>query len=377
MRHRAAGSSPWLTVVLTMPMVFWDTGVIACSGPGALETIRQSQHIAWSLAGFSFVMIAIATIPLVYRGRVGRLFTLWFLAVIHPGLWMSVNRGDCGFEARSSSLLMTIVDALAVAVMITWPRSGDRKMKKRQGAICGGLVGAIAGIVLVYLELTAGGPFGGDADPVLVAGWSFCSTVIAGAMVGARLCSTHDRPWYRPRFRLGTMMLLLVILAPFLIIVLPVRRYESSVSTLSGFYFLIVDKETCQPIANATVRLIDPRYKADEQQNAVITQADGHAELYLFANVSGRVGLLYQTETFSYDPMVLQVEAPNYEPFRAPLSDDTSPRSVAFWDRSLGLAFPPPPWAVVGLRRKAASQGQGSDPYVQNPRGIRERRDLD
>ena len=208
-----------------------------------------------------------------------------------------------------------------------------------------GLVGAIAGIVLVYLQLAAGGPLSDDTNTLLVAGWSFGSTVIAGAMVGARLCSTQDRPWYRPRFRLRTMMLLVAIIAPFLIIVLPVRRYEAKASTLSGFYFLIVDNETRQPIANATVRLIDPRDKAGEQQKAVVTQSDGHAEFYLFANVTVRAGLLYETETISYDPQVLHVNAPNYEPFAAPLSDDTSPRAGAFTDRSLGLEFQSSFWS--------------------------------
>ena len=191
------------------------------------------------------------------------------------------------------------------------------------------------------------------------------SSIIAGALVGTLLCSPRDRPWYRPRFRLRTMMVLLAVMAPFLIIVLPVRRYDESVSAASSFYFLVVDQETRRPVANATVRLIDPRYKPEEQQKVLVTQSDGHAELYLFANVTGREGLLFRTETFTFDPVVLEIEAPNYEPFRAPLSDDTPARPGAYTDRPLGLAFPPPPWVVVGIRRNASSEGPPGRPWVQ------------
>jgi hypothetical protein len=367
MRRRGARSSLWLTVVATTLAVLWSTVVIACSGPGAAATIRQSQHIAWSLAGLSIVIIVASTSPLVFQGKVGAIIVLWCLAAIHPGIWMSVNHGDCGYTARACSLFMTVVNALAVTLALKWPRSVNGEVNKRRGAIRGGLAGAIASIVLVFLQLSASRPSAGETDTLLVAGWSFMSSIIAGAVVGALLCSPRERPWFRPRFRLRTVMLLLAVMAPFLIIVLPVRRYDESVSATGSFYFLVVDQETRRPIANATVRLIDPRYKPEEQQKVLVTQTDGHAEVYLFANVTGREGLLFRTETFTYDPVVLEIEAPNYEPFRAPLSDDTPARSGAYTHRPLDLAFPPPPWAVVGFWKSASSDGPPGKPWVQEP----------
>jgi hypothetical protein len=151
---------------------------------------------------------------------------------------------------------------------------------------------------------------------------------------------------------------------------LPVRRYEASASVSSPFYFVIVDEETHQPIPNATVRLIDPRYDPNDpemQAEAVVTGSDGRAEYFLYANVTGRAGLLGRTETISYDPFVIRVDASNYELFLARLSNDTSTRSGRYTARPLGLTFPPPPSAVVGLRHKTTDESARSSSVFHAP----------
>ncbi len=65
---------------------------------------------------------------------------------------------------------------------------------------------------------------------------------------------------------------------------------------MSPFRFIVMDESAGRPVPNAAVQLIDPRF-------------------FLCANVDGRRGLLGQTETISYKPWLIRVEAGGYRPF--------------------------------------------------------------
>jgi hypothetical protein len=137
-----------------------------------------------------------------------------------------------------------------------------------------------------------------------------------------------------------------------LVTLLPVQPYQASVSTTSPFRFVVVDKSTGRPIPNATIRLIDPRFFLDETENQgerAVTRADGSVEYVLSANLHGREGLLGRTETISYNPWVIRVEAPGYRPFFTSLASDPPIAADRLTAPPLGLTFPPPPSVTIRL----------------------------
>ena len=88
---------------------------------------------------------------------------------------------------------------------------------------------------------------------------------------------------------------------------------------------MVVDEATGRPIPNAVVRPIDPRFAPDDAENQgerVVTGAAGSVEYFLSANVHGREGLLGRTETISYNPWLIRVEALGYRPFVTSLASD-------------------------------------------------------
>jgi hypothetical protein len=352
MIKRDAGFSFWTIVAMVALTIAANTEAAACSGPGAAAAIRRSSQIGLALAGSSFLVVGVASVYLARRGRVVARNVLWGLAAIHPGFWESATRGDCGYSLVVDASLMTLAMGVALPAALMWPRRGDGAASKRQGTICGGLAGAIPGLLFVFITLSASF---WSPETLWLAGWSFVSIVVAGALWGRWLCSPHDRPWYRPRFRVRSMMIFLLLLAPILAVLLPTRPYEMSTSLSTPTSFIIVDEKTRQPVTGAEVWLFDLRYAEDNlemQHQWNRTGAEGRVDDYPDARVIGRVGLLGRTETTSFVPLVIRVDAPNYQRFQAPLNANTSIRPENYTDPPLGLAFPPPTRVVIGLKRK-------------------------
>lgn len=89
---------------------------LACSGPGAIELMMQNERfgaVAW------MVGLAISVWGSVIALRRPReswwMFVLAALVVVHPGWWLGVHSGDCGFMVRDGSVAV-LVAQLAVAV---------------------------------------------------------------------------------------------------------------------------------------------------------------------------------------------------------------------------------------------------------------------
>ena len=161
-------------------------------------------------------------------------------------------------------------------------------------------------------------------------------------------------------------MMFVLLLAPILAVLLPTRPYEMSSSLSTPTSFIIVDETTRQPVVGAKVWLFDVRYAENNlemQRQWIVTGADGRADSMPDARVTGREGLFGRTETTSFDPLVIRVDAPDYYRFQAPLGANTSIRAEDYTDPPLGLSFPPPTRVVIGLKRRAgrAETPSGAD----------------
>ena len=334
--------------------------LVACSGPGAARTIQESELIGWSLAGISIAIVA-GGCSLVRRRSPGRRVR-WIVAplALHPRLWMDAVHGDCGYGLRWWSFVATLGIAVVVALAICWPRPAEAGPKKWRWALSGALAGALAGILIAALILE--GPGSMPAVHVPLAGLALCSTMIAGALVGGDLFRLRTRGGQRYRIGLRTLLLLPFVLAPLFVALLPVLPYQAFVSTTSPFSFAVVDEATGRPIPNAAVRLIDPRFAPDDTANQgeqVMTGADGSVGYFLSANVQGREGLLGRTETISYNPWMIRVEALGYCPFFTSLASDPPISSDRLTASPLGLTFPPPP--SVTIRMSPSNSPTGTD----------------
>ncbi len=330
----------------------------ACSGPGAARTIQQSELIGWSFAGISIAIVA-GGCSLVRRRSPGRRIR-WIVAplALHPGWWMDAVHGDCGYGLRFWSVVATLWIAVAVALAICWPRPVAAGSKKWRWTLSGALAGALAGLPIAALILE--GPHLMSDVNLELAGSILCSTAIAGALVGGDLFRRRTRVGQRFRFSLRTLLLLPFVLAPLFVALLPVLPYQASVSTTSPFSFVVVDDATGRPIPNAAVRLIDPRFAPDDAENQgtrVVTGADGSVEYYLYANVRGREGLLGRTETISYNPWLIRVEALGYRPFFTSLATDPPIPTDRLTAPPLNLTFPPPPSVTIGLSPSTSAAG--------------------
>jgi hypothetical protein len=367
-------------------VVLGGSDALACSGPGAARTIRESELIGSAFAGLSIAIVAVGCIFLRRRSPGRRI--RWIVAplVLHPRIWMDAVHGDCGFGLRYWSLVATLWIAGAVALALCWPHPAEAGSKKGRWLLSGALAGVLIGLPIVALMF--GNPGGMAAITLPLAASVLFSTVIAGALVGGGLFRRRTRAGGRFRFSLRTLLLLPIVLAPLFVVLLPVLPYEASVLTTSPFRWVVVDEATGRPIPGATVWVIDPRFAlndAENQRQSVVTGADGSAEDFLFANVHGRQGLLGQTETITYNPFLIRVVAPGYQVFYTSLAEDppialdrlTQPPRVdgryPDWHlaadppipldrltaRPLGLTFPPPPSVTIRLSR--ATGGAGAD----------------
>lgn len=334
--------------------------LLACSGPGAARTIRTAELTGLGLLALSAAFVGIAGLWLFRRGRKARAGTLVAPLVVHPGWWMSATRGDCGASLVVGSFAATILIGLAVGLAIAWPRRRHDASARRQWPVVGAIIGAIVAVVLTFLLLGSGIS---GVDPLVLAAVAMVGMPAAGYFLAAdRQCrlAPNGAP-QRPRMRLRTLLLLPIAVTPALLVLLPILPYEESVSTTTPFRFMVVDGETGLPVAGATVQVIDTRYdQADTEMQGrrVETGADGGAEYFIYANIYGRRGLLGETETITYNPQLIRVEAEGYRRFVTSLDARPSMSTAELTDAPLGLTFPPPPSATILLTRKAQTGGK-------------------
>jgi hypothetical protein len=247
-------------------------------------------------------------------------------------------------------MAMTLVIAIVVMLAICWPRRAATGPKKSRWTVAGALAGVLPGLAIAALMLANPGQTS-NTGLVLTAS-VVCSTTIAGILLSRWLFRLRTGVGSRFRISLRTFLLLPVVLVPLFVALLPVLPYQGSCSTTSPFSFVVVDEMTGQPIANASVRLIDPRFSQDDLENQgprVVTGADGSVEYFLFANIQGRQGLLWKTETISYNPWTIRVEALGYRPFVTSLAGNPTMSTDQFTAVPLGMIFPPPPSVTIRL----------------------------
>lgn len=104
---------------------FWPLTALACSGPGAAAAIADSMRVVLVSLSLTVGWLLAALLVPPLRRRVGRkgLLLLAATCVVHPGLWLSTLRGDCGYTARWASLLFLPVLALVLGYLLR--RRGD------------------------------------------------------------------------------------------------------------------------------------------------------------------------------------------------------------------------------------------------------------
>lgn len=334
--------------------------LLACSGPGAARTIRMAELAGLGLLALAAAFVGIAGLWLSGRGMKARAAALVAPLVAHPGWWMSATRGDCGASLVVGSFAATILIGLAVGLAIAWPRRRHDASARRRWPVVGAIMGAVAAVMLTFLLLGSGIS---GVDPLVLAALAMVGMPAAGYFLAAdRQCRrSPDGAPQRPRMRLRTLLLLPIAVTPALLVLLPILPYEESVSMSTPFRFVVVDGETGLPVAGATVQVIDTRYDPDDpemQGGRVETGADGGAEYFISANTFGRRGLLGETETITYNPQLIRVEAEGYRRFMASLDARPSMSPAELTDAPLGLTFPPPPSATIVLTRKAQTGGK-------------------
>jgi hypothetical protein len=103
----------WLLVASVIPRP-----ALACSGPGAMETILANERVGWTLFFVSAAIAAVAAVLLRSRGW-RKLWPLAAVVFVHPGWWLSARSGDCGGTLHMASIAITIV-TLLVAGVVWW-----------------------------------------------------------------------------------------------------------------------------------------------------------------------------------------------------------------------------------------------------------------
>lgn len=99
---------------------------LACSGPGAIETITRNERLGWALwAATLLAAAALAASPRLRAGGRRRLWPLLVLLLVHPGWWMSGRGGDCGYTLRDGSIVVTAVTVLVGGIVYWRARRGS------------------------------------------------------------------------------------------------------------------------------------------------------------------------------------------------------------------------------------------------------------
>jgi hypothetical protein len=344
--------SSWPMLLAAILTLVVSSDAVACSGPGAGRTIRTSVLIGATLGGVSLAEVVAGGLLLGRRSQGRRIRWLVAMMVLHPVVWMGATSGDCGIGLRYWSLVFTLLTSVVVPLVVCWPGRGGSASGGWRWPLVGAGVGALAGLMIAALVVQE--PPGISFERAVLAGSVLASTTLMGVLAGSWRSRRETHPRLAYRISVRTLLLLPVVVAPLLVALLPVLPYVASVSTSSPFHFEIVDDETGQPIAGASVRLIDPRFAMDDQDNqgvVAVTGADGRAEYFLFANIQGREGMLGRTETISYHPWLIRVEAPGHRPFFTSLASETPARPEQWTAPSLELTFPPPPSVTIRLKR--------------------------
>lgn len=336
---------------------------LACSGPRAARTIRESEFIGSFLAGVSIAIVA-GGCRLLRRRDPGRRIR-WIVAplAIHPRWWMDAFHGDCGYGLRFWSLVATVWIAVAVALAVCWPRlaAAEAEPKKWRWTLSGALAGALVGVPAAALILQ--GPGLMSANDLRLAGATLWSLVIAGILVGEGLFRIRTRAARRFTFSLRTLLLLPIVLAPLFVVLFPVLPYEAAVPRNFPVRWVAVDDVTGQPIPNVSVQLIDLRIAEDNLENQPSTDipGDGRPGLItgLYATIRGRQGLLGRTGTITYNPLMIRIVAPGYRPFFTSIAGDLPIPRDQLTAPPLGLTIPPPPLVTVRLRSSTGAGANG------------------
>lgn len=91
---------------------------LACSGPGAAETILRNERLGWALWAMTLVIAGVfAVLPRLRARGWRKQWPLLLLVLLHPGWWMSARSGDCGRTLWEGSILMMVVTLLAGGAM--------------------------------------------------------------------------------------------------------------------------------------------------------------------------------------------------------------------------------------------------------------------
>ncbi len=107
---------------------------LACSGPGAARAMTNNMLAGWVLLAVAAGVAA--TVLVLTRSPKPPWSARWLpavLAAIHPGWWMSVRSGDCGFMLRNTSIAMTaIVTAVGCAIyLLARRKAASAQLKHR------------------------------------------------------------------------------------------------------------------------------------------------------------------------------------------------------------------------------------------------------
>jgi hypothetical protein len=345
--------------VLTTAMTLCATDVLACSGPGAARAMRISEEIGSACAGISAVIVIVGCVLAQRRFVGGRI--PWMIApmIIHPRWWMDAYHGDCGSALRFWSVVTTLLIAMIIILTLRWPRRGEatRGRWTRAGVLSGSVVA-----LLIAALLMSGSGVVDDPTTMWVLVFSvICGTGIAGGIAGAGLYRSRVERKPRIQFGVKTLLLLPLVLVPLFVALLPILPYEALTSMSTLFSFVVLDDATGRPIPGAALQVIDPRFALDDAENQgerVITGSDGSVEYFIHAIVHGRAGLLGKTETITYAPFLIRVEAPGHRVFFTALAADPPKPSDRWTAPPLGLSFPPPPTATIRMTPEGVAAGK-------------------
>jgi len=100
--------------------------LMACSGPGAMQAIAESELYATILVMVSAALAALAVLVSWMRPpSLWGTLTIAGMTVVHPGLWVSAIHGDCGDALRLYSTVWTAVIAVS-GVVVVWNSRGRK-----------------------------------------------------------------------------------------------------------------------------------------------------------------------------------------------------------------------------------------------------------
>src|SRR6267143_897587 len=92
---------------------------LACSGPHALQRIRDNTSRSWVCFWITVATALLAGIlSLMTRYQDWRLAWAALLVPVHPGWWMSSTRGDCGTDRFIGSVAVTGLSVVFTALYV-------------------------------------------------------------------------------------------------------------------------------------------------------------------------------------------------------------------------------------------------------------------